>query len=84
LLSYGTIISRFTLQSFNYLDYKPAVLTQLIQLVSTVITWMPGVVGGGAAERIPSTILGMPYRVTEKVPTLGTQGDIGLYDFHTT
>ncbi len=64
---------------------SPAVLTQLIQLVSTVITWMPvgtggGMVGGGAATRIPATIMGMPYRVTEKMPTLGTQGDIGLYD----
>ncbi len=61
---------------------SPAVLTQLVQLVSTVITWLPGQVGvgGGAAGRIPATILGMPYKVTEKAPTLGTQGDIGLYD----
>ncbi len=62
---------------------SPAVLDQLVQMVSTVITWLPvgtDVGGGGAATRIPGTILGMPFRVTEKVPTLGTAGDIGLYD----
>ncbi len=60
---------------------SPAVLAQLTQLVSTVITWLPGsMTGGGAANRIPATILGMPFIVTEKVPTLGTTGDIGLYD----
>ncbi len=62
---------------------SPAVLAQLIALVATVITWMPigtGQGGGGAAQRIPATILGMPFMITEKVPTLGTTGDIGLYD----
>ncbi len=62
---------------------SPAVLAQLIQMVATVITWMPigtGQGGGGAAQRIPATIMGMPFMVTEKVPTLGTTGDIGLYD----
>ncbi len=62
---------------------SPAVLAQLIQMVATVITWMPigtGQGGGGAAQRIPATIMGMPFAVTEKVPTLGTTGDIGLYD----
>ena len=57
---------------------SPAVLAQLIQLVATVITWIPS--SGGAAGRIPATIMGMPFAVTEKVPTLGTTGDIGLYD----
>ncbi len=57
---------------------SPAVLAQLIPLVATVITWLPS--SGGAAGRIPGTILGMPFMVTEKVPTLGTTGDIGLYD----
>ncbi len=60
---------------------SPAVMAQLTALVSTVITWVPGsMTGGGAANRIPATILGMPFIVTEKVPTLGTTGDIGLYD----
>ena len=57
---------------------SPAVLAQLIQMVATVITWLPA--SGGAAGRIPAQILGMPFVVTEKVPTLGTTGDIGLYD----
>ncbi len=57
---------------------SPAVMAQLVQLVATVITWVQS--SGGAASRIPATILGMPFIVTEKVPTLGTTGDIGLYD----
>ena len=60
---------------------SPAVLAQLIQMVATVITWMPSGGGvGGASQRIPASIMGMPFRITEKVPTLGTSGDIGLYD----
>jgi len=57
---------------------SPAVFAQLVQLVATVITWIPA--SGGAAVRTPATIFGMPLVVTEKVPTLGTTGDIGLYD----
>ncbi len=57
---------------------SPAVMAQLVQLVATVTTWVQS--SGGAASRIPATILGMPFIVTEKVPTLGTTGDIGLYD----
>ena len=34
----------------------------------------------GAANSIPGTILGRPFFITEKVATLGTAGDIGLYD----
>ncbi len=57
---------------------SPAVLAQLIQLQTTVVSWMPQ--SAGASQRIPATIMGMPFAVTEKVPTLGTTGDIGLYD----
>ncbi len=62
---------------------SPAVLAQLIVLQTGIISWMPigtGSQGGGAAQRIPAAIMGMPFMVTEKVPTLGTTGDIGLYD----
>lgn len=38
--------------------------------------WQPN-----AREGIPSMIFGMPVVWTEKVPTLGTTGDVGLYDF---
>lgn len=57
---------------------SPAVLAQLIQLVATCVAWLPN--SSGIAGRIPATIMGMPFMVTEKVPTLGTTGDIGLYD----
>ncbi len=57
---------------------SPAVLAQLIPLVATCVAWLPS--NSGIAARIPGTILGMPFMVSEKVPTLGTTGDIGLYD----
>src|SRR5262249_38160018 len=34
----------------------------------------------GAAQDFPGTILGRPVYFTEKVPKLGTKGDLGLYD----
>jgi len=36
---------------------------------------------GGAVGAPPTTILGRPVIFTEKVNSLGTQGDIGFYDF---
>lgn len=35
----------------------------------------------GAADSPPSTIMGRPYYVTEKVPGLGSASDFGFYDF---
>jgi HK97 family phage major capsid protein len=58
---------------------SPAVLAQLIALNATVITWSTSS-AGVASGAIPKNILGYEYLVTEKVPTLGTTGDIGLYD----
>lgn len=54
---------------------NPATLPQLINLGSTVVTWQ-----AIAEMRVPTRILGMPLFFTEKVPTLGTTNDIGLYD----
>jgi HK97 family phage major capsid protein len=34
----------------------------------------------GAANQIPGTILGRPFIESEKVPAIGTEGDIGFYD----
>lgn len=34
----------------------------------------------GAANNIPGTILGRPFFISEKVPALGSQGDVGYYD----
>lgn len=55
-----------------------ATLPQLLALSSTSVTWIS--VDQGAEKRIPARIFGMPLIFTEKVPTLGTTGDIGLYD----
>jgi len=36
---------------------------------------------GSAAAGVPARLLGLPIIFTEKVPRIGTAGDIGLYDF---
>lgn len=36
---------------------------------------------GDATKSIPNTLFGMPIILTGKVPTLGTAGDLGLFDF---
>jgi HK97 family phage major capsid protein len=38
-------------------------------------------VWGSAADGVPARLLGLPVIFTEKVPRVGTAGDIGLYDF---
>lgn len=35
----------------------------------------------GAAKSIPGTIFGRPFFVTEKMSALGSEGDIGVFDF---
>lgn len=43
--------------------------------------WIGNFAGGTSGQDTPpATILGRPLILTEKVPTLGTTGDIGLYD----
>lgn len=41
----------------------------------------PSYLWGSAKDGMPETLLGLPIIFTEKVPTVGTKGDIGLYDF---
>ena len=41
----------------------------------------PAYLWGDATKGIPNMLLGMPIEFTEKATTLGTKGDIGLYDF---
>ena len=53
-----------------------AVLPQLIILGSTYITWT-----SIAGQKVPGTLFGIPLYFTEHVATLGSVGDIGLYDF---
>jgi len=54
-----------------------AVLPQLIALGSTYITWQ-----SMAGQRVPGTLFGIPLAFTEHVATLGSVGDIGLYDMN--
>lgn len=57
---------------------NPAVLPQLLPLATTSLTWLS--VDQGVAQTPPAKLLGRPLYFSEKVPTLGTAGDIGLYD----
>jgi len=43
--------------------------------------WHPHFGGAGAAEGAPGTLLGYPVIFTEKLPVLGTTGDVLLCDF---
>lgn len=43
--------------------------------------WHPSFGIAGAASPAPGTLLGFPIILTEKLPTLGTQGDVLLADF---
>lgn len=57
-----------------------AVLPQLLQMVGgTEVIWIG--LSAGATAAPPGTLLGRPIVFTEKVPTLGTQGDLGFIDF---
>jgi len=47
-----------------------------IQDANTNYLWAPNV-----KDSVPQTLFGYPIIWSEKVPTLGTRGDIGLYDF---
>ena len=40
----------------------------------------PTMFNGGAAAGAPGLLLGMPYKLTEKLPTVGTAGDVLLAD----
>jgi len=43
--------------------------------------FITNVPGQTAAQPMPMTLLGLPILISEKVPNLGTAGDIGLFDF---
>jgi HK97 family phage major capsid protein len=43
--------------------------------------WISGAgLGSGAAERLPGTLMGLPLIFADRLPALGTRGDLGLYD----
>ena len=53
-----------------------AVLPELLVMGSTIVTWATI-----AGQKVPGAIFGIPLYFTEHVATLGSVGDIGLYDF---
>lgn len=65
---------------------SPAVIAQLLQLALTVAAgdsvspplWLTG---GQAIAGAPMTLLGRPLIVSEKIPNLGSTGDLSLVDF---
>ncbi len=60
--------------------YTQSMLSELIQLSGPAgnpsYVWQPS-----ARDGVPDTLFGMPAVRSEKVPQLGVQGDIGLYDW---
>ena len=78
LADLGAIMSRFDGdlggRSVVWVANK-AVLPYLMQLGSTYITW-----SSIATERIKGSLFGIPLAFSEHVATLGSVGDIGLYD----
>lgn len=66
-----------------------SVLPQLIQMNDSSngrLVWInqmpagPASAGGGAAQTLPISLFGIPIFFTEKVPALGTRGDVMLLD----
>ena len=58
----------------------PYVLPELVQLADAGgrVVWVPN--NGGAQDSVPGTLFGLPVFTTEKLPALGTSGDILLID----
>lgn len=58
----------------------PFVLEKLTQLSDAAgrLVWVPNI--AGAQDKIPGTLFGLPVKTTEKVPGLGTKGDVMLLD----
>ena len=67
--------------------YSPAAFADIAQFATVVGTggssvWISGAgAGNTAVDSPPMVLMGRPMICSEKVPTLGTAGDLGLYDF---
>jgi HK97 family phage major capsid protein len=76
------MVSRLLPSSMNSAIWvmHPYALQPLVQLAdnSGRIVWVPNI--GGAQDKIPGTLFGRPVLISEKVPALGTQGDVNLLD----
>jgi HK97 family phage major capsid protein len=59
-----------------------SILSQLLTMVDAGNhnIWVPSV-GGSISQKVPATLLGRPIYFTEKVPTLGSEGDLSFIDF---
>lgn len=79
LADLGAVMSRFQgdmyARSVAWVANK-AILPYLINMGNTYITW-----ASIAGQRVPGSIFGIPLYFSEHVATLGSVGDIGLYDF---
>lgn len=58
-------------------------LTYLLRLQDAAgnYIWMPGMSGDVGGMRYPGRLYGIPLIISEKAATLGSLGDVGLYDF---
>ena len=58
----------------------PYTLSDLVQLRDTAnrVVWVNAM--GGATEKVPGYLFGRPVYISEKVPALGTKGDLSLVD----
>jgi HK97 family phage major capsid protein len=76
------MVSRLLPSSMNNAIWvlHPYALQPLVQLADSSgrIVWVPNV--GGAQDKIPGTLFGRPVLISEKVPTLGSTGDVNLLD----
>lgn len=82
LVDAATMMGRLLKQSWKsaFWVMHQTVLPQLIQMVDAGngVVWIDR--NSGAANALPMTLLGLPVLFTEKVPPLGTKGDVMLID----
>lgn len=78
----ATMLSKLLPSSLNRAIWiiHPYVLAQLVQLADAGgrVVWVPN--NGGAQKKVPGTLFGLDVLTTEKVPALGTKGDVMLVD----
>jgi hypothetical protein len=78
----GNMLAKLLPASYNnavWVAHQSAI-PQLIALSlsnATMVSWVQNLAG----QKLPASLLGLPLIFSEKVPALGTKGDLGLYDF---
>lgn len=91
LANLGSMVGKLLLQSAKSACWvmHPSCLPILISLTngatnSPFLVWLnpaPNAEGGPAAQNLPMKLFGFPIYWSEKVPALGTDGDVNLIDF---